>query len=243
MDTFAVYWEQIGYKGPLSREEEHKLAVRKEAGDAEAREQLIRSHLPWVIRMATRLTAKRPHELDDAIGWGNVGLIRAVDRFNPDRGTRLSTYASWWIRQAIWSALTKTNSIVRVPSYVQKQLGNGKPPHKFAPYARQAMRPVFSLDTTGPDGSQLWRDTLVAADRDPLPSRPISRAQSKWLRTALRGLSWRTRAVIIRRLRLQTLREIGDRFGIIPERARQILDAGYAKLQQRYFEQVPLEEE
>jgi DNA-directed RNA polymerase sigma subunit (sigma70/sigma32) len=100
--TIKEYLEEIDEAGLLNAEEEHHLAkLIKEENDPLAREQLVRSNLRLVVNIAKKYANRSSMSLGDLIEEGNLGLIKAVDYFDPDRGTRFSTYAAWWIKQAI----------------------------------------------------------------------------------------------------------------------------------------------
>jgi len=102
----------------LTHEQEHLLAQRvAEDNDPEAREQLVRSNLRLVVHIAKKF-ADRGMSLSDLIEEGNLGLIKAVDYFDPDRGTRFSTYAAWWIKQSIKRALLSNIRPIHIPTYM-----------------------------------------------------------------------------------------------------------------------------
>lgn len=103
----------------LSADEERWLGKRIQDGDLEAREHLIRANLRLVVSIA-KLYADRGLSLQDLIAEGNIGLLKAAEKFDPDAGCRFSTYGSWWIKQAIRRALTNTVASVRVPGYMSE---------------------------------------------------------------------------------------------------------------------------
>jgi RNA polymerase primary sigma factor len=120
-DTFKLYLREIGPIPLLTPAEEIALAARIRQGDPKAREQMIKANLRLVVRIA------RDYEghgvpLLDLIGEGNVGLIRAVERFDPTKGAKLSTYAAWWIKQSIYRAISQQAKTVRVPNYLVGRL-------------------------------------------------------------------------------------------------------------------------
>jgi RNA polymerase sigma factor (sigma-70 family) len=117
--TIKEYLEEIDEAPLLSAEEEHRLAkLVVEKNDPIAREQLVRSNLRLVVNIAKKYAGRGGMTLGDLIEEGNLGLIKAVDYFDPDRGTRFSTYAAWWIKQGIKSALLTDIRPVHVPSYM-----------------------------------------------------------------------------------------------------------------------------
>jgi RNA polymerase sigma factor (sigma-70 family) len=117
--TIKGYLEEIDESPLLSAEEEHRLAkLIVEENDPGAREQLVRSNLRLVVNIAKKYAGRGGMTLGDLIEEGNIGLIKAVDYFDPERGTRFSTYAAWWIKQGIKSALLSDIRPVHVPGYM-----------------------------------------------------------------------------------------------------------------------------
>ncbi len=112
-----LYLRQIREDSLLSANEECRLAIAIKAGDREARAQMIRANLRLVVKIA-RDYSGRGMLLDDLIGEGNLGLIRATEDFDPRFGTRFSTYASYWIKQSIRHALTNTTATIRLPAHM-----------------------------------------------------------------------------------------------------------------------------
>src|SRR4029434_6991591 len=112
--NLAVYFREIGQIPLLTREQEVELAQRARAGDAAAKQRLIETNLRLVVQMARRYR-NRGLPLPDLIEEGNLGLLRAVDKFEPERGTRFSTYATWWVRQAVARALANQSRTIRLP--------------------------------------------------------------------------------------------------------------------------------
>src|SRR5712692_12091940 len=120
--NLGVYLSEIGRIPLLTREEEHALAVRGRAGDEKANARLTEANLRLVVQVARRYL-NRGLALPDLIEEGNLGLLRAVEKFDPERGLRFSTYATWWIRQAIVRALANQARTIRVPVHVELLLG------------------------------------------------------------------------------------------------------------------------
>src|ERR1044071_1291259 len=120
--NLAAYFGEIGRIPLLSREEEVALARRARAGDEAARTRLTESNLRLVVRVPRRYL-NRGLPLPDLIEEGNLGLLRAVEKFDPDRGTRFSTYAVWWIRHAVARALANQARMIRLPVHVELLLG------------------------------------------------------------------------------------------------------------------------
>lgn len=120
--TLSLYLREIGERKLLTAEEEKALATLVQQGDEDARQKLIEANLRLVVHVAKRYTRRGDPELFlDLIQEGNLGLFRAVERFDPNRGTRFSTYATHWIRQAIQRALTKSR-IIRIPEHVLENI-------------------------------------------------------------------------------------------------------------------------
>jgi len=116
-DLLTVYYRDISHFPVLSATEETALARNMRDGISRARETLITSNLRLVVRIAREYSDAGLPMLD-LIQEGNIGLIEAIDRFDPDRGFRISTYASWWIRRAMLSAITQYSRMIRIPDYM-----------------------------------------------------------------------------------------------------------------------------
>ncbi|MFT4647092.1 MAG: RNA polymerase primary sigma factor [Glaciecola sp.] len=116
-----TYLHEINEVSLLTAEEEKDLARRILAGDVDAREHLIRANLRLVVSIA-KIYSDRGLGLQDLIAEGNIGLMKAAEKFNPDAGCRFSTYGTWWIKQSIRRALTNTVKSVRVPGYMHEMM-------------------------------------------------------------------------------------------------------------------------
>jgi len=121
LDPTRIYLNEIGASRLLTAEEEISLARLAQAGDYEARQRMIVSNLRLVVKIARRYLY-RGLPLLDLIEEGNLGLIRAVEKFDPERGFRFSTYATWWIRQTIERAIMNQTRTVRLPIHVVKEI-------------------------------------------------------------------------------------------------------------------------
>ncbi|HZO71434.1 MAG TPA: sigma-70 family RNA polymerase sigma factor [Ktedonobacteraceae bacterium] len=121
-DALGLYLSEIGATPLLSPEEEHLLALRVQAGDEVAREQFLTANLRLVVHVAQRYQ-RDERDLPDLIQDGNLGLLRALESFDPAYGTKFSTYAYWWISQAIRRGREQTARLVRLPSYLDGRLG------------------------------------------------------------------------------------------------------------------------
>src|SRR5437762_11475044 len=116
-----TYLREINETALLNGEQEKQLAYRIEVGDNEARDQMVRANLRLVVNIA-RAYAGKGLALQDLIGEGNLGLLRAVEGFDPSMNTRFSTYASYWIKQSIKRALVNTAKTIRIPAYMVELL-------------------------------------------------------------------------------------------------------------------------
>lgn len=121
VDPMQLYFNQIGEAALLSADDEFKLTRRAHKGDLKARNQMVSSNLRLVVKIAC-LYANRGLALHDIIAEGNLGLMHAVEKFDPDRGFRFSTYATWWVRQSIERAIMKQARTLRLPVHVLKKL-------------------------------------------------------------------------------------------------------------------------
>lgn len=194
---------------PISREEERALALRARGGDAAARDELVRRHLPLVLSFARR-QARGTVPLEELVQEGNLGLLRAVEKYDPDAGTRFATYALWWIRAYVWRYLKTARSSVR--------------PKSGATAAADLSLEMPLHD----DGDATWLDQ-VEDDRPSADDRYAEAESGARLRGALERVRPRIGEVgwDVIRTRLQqdppdTLAEIGRRWGVSRERVRQI---------------------
>ena len=256
--NLAAYFGEIARIPLLDREEEVALARRAQAGDEAAKTKLTESNLRLVVQVARRYL-NRGLPLPDLIEEGNVGLLRAVEKFDPERGTRFSTYATWWIRHFIVRALANQARMIRLPVHVEVLLGRyareqqrltqelGRAPtveeiaHALGTTTEQVdeldeiRRHPVSLDApTGEEGGQLG-DTIADASADPNALLVTLFRKRAELATVLDDLAENERLVLRRRFGLEgdppeTLETIGRRMGLTRERVRQIEAAGLRKL-------------
>jgi RNA polymerase primary sigma factor len=256
--NLAVYLREIGRIPLLTREQEVELARRIRAGDEAAKQGLIEANLRLVVQIARRYI-NRGLPLPDLIAEGNLGLLRAVEKFEPERGTRFSTYATWWIRQAVTRALANQARTIRLPVHVEMLLGRYKREHRrltqtlgrvpTAGELAQALgtseeqvgeleelrlQPV-SLDA--PLGSDTRRlgDTIVDEAADPAAALTRLFHERADLVAVLDDLAPNERTVLRRRFGLdgdepETLEAIGRRLDYSRERVRQIEVSGLRKL-------------
>ena len=256
--NLAVYLREIARIPLLSRDEEAELGRRVRAGNEAAKQQLIEANLRLVVQIARRYR-NRGLPLPDLIEEGNLGLIRAVEKFDPDRGTRFATYATWWIRQAVVRALANQARTIRLPihvemllaRYVREQrrltqvLGRAPTGEELASVLGASIDEVdeleqfrqapLSLETAASSVDRPLADRI--ADDAPDPSSALAevfRARAD-LVSVLDDLAVNERTVLRRRFGLEdeppeTLEAIGQRLGLSRERVRQIEGAGLRKL-------------
>lgn len=245
-----AYLSDIRNDALLTAEEEARLADRIALGDTDARAHMIRANLRLVVKIA-RQYAGGPLSLDDLVGEGNVGLIRAVECFRPEFGTRFSTYAAHWIKQAIRQALTNTTATIRLPAHMVGLLRRwtrasralarvlGREPSfdevaddlQLSPPQRemvaQAMRARRLIHESSADTEFSWSSEEAS---DPSPPVELTCEADEERADVLRRLDRldnRERLVVSLRFGLEgqeplTLKEIGRRLGITREWVRKI---------------------
>jgi RNA polymerase primary sigma factor len=257
--TLQTYLREIDVVPLLSAAEEVELSNRVRAGDPEAREQLIRANLRLVVSVAKNYV-NRGLPLPDLVEEGNLGLMRAVERFDPAAECRFSTYATWWIKQGIRRALVNTVRTVRVPSYMielvyrwrateaklRQEFGREPTRDEIAqklelgPEHRRQIRRALRIAHTSTQSTSL-EDSEDLADllADPAMREPQAVLSDQHELRELEKLLLRVepRQAMILRLRYGldgapplTLREIGDRLGITRERVRQIQNEALDRL-------------
>ena len=207
-DPLRLYVRQIGDGPLLTREEERELARRKDAGDEAAKRKLIESNLRLVMSI-TRNYTRAGVPLLDLIQEGNLGLIRAVEKFDYRMGYKLSTYATWWIRQSITRALADQGRTIRLPVHVAEQVRrmmrsrrrlaqklnrdpsveelaaeSGFPESRIEELLDLVEDPV-SLETPVGDGESLYGDLIEDTKSDRPEQRPRSASATKELARAL----------------------------------------------------------
>jgi RNA polymerase primary sigma factor len=249
-DPLKLYVRSIGGGPLLTRAEERELARRKDAGDERAKRQLIESNLRLVMSI-TRNYTKAGVPLLDLIQEGNLGLIRAVEKFDYRMGYKLSTYATWWIRQAVTRALADQGRTIRLPVHVAEQVRrllrtrrqlaqklnreptieelakeSGTPEQRVQDLLELVEDPV-SLDTPVGDGESLYGDLIEDIHSARPDERTAQRLRSGEIARALSHLNPRMRRVLALRFGLdggspQTLEEVGAGLGITRERVRQL---------------------
>jgi RNA polymerase sigma factor (sigma-70 family) len=230
-DMVRQYLAEISTRARLSSSEEYRLVSAAIRGDTSARQRLIEHHLGLVTLLARRYRNRGLPPLD-LIAEGNIGLMLAIRRFDPEKGFRFSTYAKWWIRQSIELALMTQTRVVRVPVYVTRKLRQST---KFLLYdVRHQARPAFEEADLEPD-SIIER---VAAPEHDQPEWPVyADSQRQQLEKAMLRLRDSERTVLRARFGLQddstrTLQSIARELNVSSERVRQIQAEALEKLRQ-----------
>jgi RNA polymerase primary sigma factor len=249
-DPLKLYVRQLGSGRLLTPAEERELARRKDEGDEAAKRKLIESNLRLVMSI-TRNYTRAGVPLLDLIQEGNLGLIRAVEKFDYRMGYKLSTYATWWIRQAVTRALADQGRTIRLPVHVAEQVRrimrsrrvlsqklnreptllevvaeSGFPESKVRDLLALVEDPI-SLETPVGDGESIYSDLIEDEKTDQPEKVTADNLRSTELEEALTHLKPRMRLVIEQRFGLngqvpKTLEEVGRELGITRERVRQL---------------------
>jgi RNA polymerase sigma factor RpoS len=260
-DTLKYYLKEIRKYSLLTFEEEQTLARRVTEGDEEAKAHMIESNLRLVVAMGKRYI-NRGLPFSDIIEEGNLGLIRAVEKFRPEKGFRFSTYATWWIRQSIERAIVNQTRIIRLPVHIAEdvnlytrtvrqltqELRREPTAREIAKKMRfpldkvrgisQIVRETYSLDMVIGEQEEESLKDLIPDETIESPLTAISNMSRRTrLDNWLSRLSKYERNVIEMRFGLkndvpETLNGIGKRYGITRERVRQIESQALNKLKQ-----------
>lgn len=257
--SLKLYLREISKTPLLTIEEEVQLAGKIQQGDQKARAHMIQANLRLVVKIAQDY-ANYGMPIMDLISEGNIGLMKAVDRFDPEKGGKLSTYAAWWIKQSIKRALANQSKTIRLPvhmvdkiakmrriaSMLTEALGRepsdeelaeeiGVPRRKLAMLRQAAQRPT-SLDAPVNDGEATEYGEII---RDEHAVNPLDNLSDKNLHGELGGLlemlDERERRIIDERFGLTgkkalTLEEVGREFGVTRERIRQLQNSALSKM-------------
>ncbi|NQX01167.1 RNA polymerase sigma factor RpoD/SigA [bacterium] len=257
--SMKLYLREISKTPLLTIEEEKALAERIKLGDAEARSHMISANLRLVVKIAHDYSGYGM-SLSDLISEGNIGLMNAVERFDPDKGGKLSTYGAWWIKQSIKRALANQSKTIRLPihmvdkiarmrrisSILAESLGRepsddelatelGLPRQKIAMLKQAAQRPT-SLDAPINEGEATEYGEMIS---DESASDPLEMLTDKNLHDQIGGLlsilNERERRIIDERfgltgLKPMLLEDVGREFGVSRERIRQVQNSALAKM-------------
>ena len=261
LNVMRAYMQEIGKTPLLTPEEEVELAARIKKGDKKARDQMISANLRLVVKIAHDYN-NFGLPLLDLISEGNIGLIKAVERFDPSKGGKLSTYAAWWIKQAIKLALANQSKTIRLPVHLVDKIAKmrqvtsklaeeldrepadeeiayemGISVNRIAHLKSVSVRPS-SLDApVGEDNDTNFGDLI----RDDMQSTPLENLQQKStyddIQSVIDLLEPREKEIVQLRFGLDgnhplTLEEVGDRFNITRERVRQIQMIALHKMRQ-----------
>jgi RNA polymerase primary sigma factor len=257
--AIKLYLREIGQVKLLTPQEEIDLAGRIKKGDKKAREQMIKANLRLVVKIA--------HDYEnfglpllDLINEGNIGLMKAVERFDPAKGGKLSTYGSWWIKQSIKRALANQSKTIRLPVHLVDKIAKmrrtamklqevfgreptdeelaeemGMSPSRVAQMRTAAIRPA-SLDAPiGDDESNNFAEVVQDENADTPYEQLEEKTVTKMLREMVKTLDQREATILQYRFGLdggseKTLEEVGEKFGVTRERVRQIQNIALYKL-------------
>lgn len=257
--AFKLYLREIGQVKLLTIQEEIELAARIKKGDKKAREQMIKANLRLVVKIA--------HDYEgfglpllDLISEGNIGLMKAVERFDPSKGGKLSTYGSWWIKQSIKRALANQSKTIRLPVHLVDKISKmrrvamklqevfGREPtdeelaeemgmtaSRVAQMRTAAIRPA-SLDAPiGDDESNNYSEIIADENADTPYEQLEDQTVTLMLQEMVKTLDQREATILRFRFGLdggteKTLEEVGEKFGVTRERVRQIQNIALNKL-------------
>lgn len=261
LDATRLYLKEIGYYTLLTPEEEIEYARRALQGDEKARNRMIESNLRLVVKIARRYM-NRGLAMLDLIEEGNLGLIRAVAKFDPEKGFRFSTYATWWIRQTIDRAIMNQTRTIRLPIHVIKEINHCLRAFRtlsqtldHEPTSEEVAKTldkttgeiekmlglnerITSVDTPRTDDFDKSLLDTIADEQNPDPMLVLQEADLlKHIDLWLSQLNEKQRIVVERRFgigngEIATLEEVGAEIGITRERVRQIQIEALKKLRE-----------
>ncbi|MEM7317080.1 MAG: RNA polymerase sigma factor RpoD/SigA [Planctomycetota bacterium] len=254
-----TYLREINETALLSADDEKKLARRIAEGDVCARDRMVRANLRLVVNIARGYTGKGL-SLQDLIEEGNLGLLRAVEGFDPEVGTRFSTYASYWIKQSIKRALINSAKTIRIPAYMvellskwrrastrlSEELGRSPTPEEVArilglpkrklPIVKKAIKIYNSTPQTDQSEAGWSLGDMVMDERAKTPEDELVETDVlRHVREMMDNMDTREATVLRMRFGLEnmephTLKEIGEELGLTRERVRQIETEALRKL-------------
>lgn len=257
--AIKLYLREIGKVKLLTPEEEIELAERIRKGDQEARERMIKANLRLVVKIAHDYEGLGLPLLD-LISEGNIGLMKAVDRFDPKKGGKLSTYAAWWIKQSIKRALANQTRAIRLPVHLvdkisrmrrvalklQEVLGReptdeelaeelGTTPYKVAQLKMAAQRPTSLESPIGDEDSKTYNEVVRDEKAEDPGEQLLEKTARELVQRLMEKLDSRERHILKYRFGLddadeKTLEELGREMGVTRERIRQIQNQALAKL-------------
>lgn len=260
--AYQLYLKEIGQTALLTIEEENALAARIKKGDKAARERMIKANLRLVVKIA------RDYEgygvpLLDLISEGNIGLMKGVERFDPSKGAKLSTYSAWWIKQAIKRALANQGKTIRLPVHVVDKLFHIRraearlqeafgreatdeeiageldtTPDKIRELRTASQRPASLEAPLGYDSDNRVADVVADENAEDPYDELEGKANTAMLREVMKDLDPREVTILRYRFGLdgddeKTLEEVGRKFGLTRERIRQIQEIALKKLRKK----------
>ena len=258
-DPLKLYLKDIKDIPLLTAQEEISLARRIKKGDAEARRKMIQSNLRLVISIAKRYS-HLGMPISDLIEEGNMGLMRAVTKFNPGKGFRFSTYAAWWIKQYVLRSIANQGKTIRIPVYMvdlisryrkvterlSQKLGRNPSSHEMAKSMKIPLKKIHEIEGTlvtpasldaplGEDGTSQFMDLVESTQAASAKDELAEFLKKEQVEDLLSRLTERERHVLSFRYGLQdglvyTLGETAKRLGVTRERIRQIQNSAEKKL-------------